>query len=647
MQVIDLETGQLKGGKEPEDPKVIDLDTGQLKSIKKPIADAPVIPVAEVAQPQLENAEPAQEGRRIPSLGTPQLDFGAGVAEAAAAVGSSVGLSVIAGLDGLYEGAKTILTGGSGEEALNKAVGAIESMQSKAYQPRTDAGDTGLQMVGQAAAAAQFAPSMFLGGLKYMTGSEAEDALEAAEEYRKDPAKYRGNAVFDSTGSVSAAVLAEVAPDAIGLVLGIRSPKAFKGYSTNKQARLIKEYIDSVGADNVPSTQQLIAPPKTGVTPTQILPKDISAAPISALERAELGQRVVTSTAAKEAVRQGFSQKRIDLFNTLGPLDKAKAREMLNVANRSRTSERYAAGNRTTDVVGDSLVSRYNFIKGKKNDAGKRINKVVRKLSNEPVNYDNAVNSLLDELTDFDVKVNYTDGGINFDFSNSVLSESPVASNLLSNSLKRISEQGGQNVRSGHMLKKYLDTELSKPSTTEGLPGNVNAILGNFRRRVNNSIKKEYKEYRKVNDQYADTKGVLDDLQKAVGKSIDLESNTSGKAAGQAFRRVLSNAQSRQMQIDTIAKMDNVAAKYGASFKDSVFDQIIVADELEKMFNLAPRTSLQGQVQSGVGQSIIDSTISPELMGQRAAANLFDKTANKVRGINDDAAIKAIGDLLK
>ena len=441
--------------------------------------------------------------------------------------------------------------------------------------------------------------------------------------------------------------MAEVAPDAIGLVLGIRSPKAFKGYSTNKQARLIRQYIDDVGADNVPSSQKLIAPPKSGNTPVQILPKDIPESPISPLQRAELGQRVVTSTAAKEAVRQGFSQKRIDLFNTLGPLDKAKAREMLNIANRSRTSERYAAGNRTTDVVGDSLVSRYNFIKGKKNDAGKRINKVVRKLSNEPVNYDNAVNSLLDELADFDVKINYSDGGINFDFSNSVLSESPVASNLLNNALKRISSEGGQNVRSGHMLKKYLDTELSKPSTTEGLPGNVNAILGNFRRRVNNSIKKEYKEYRKVNDQYADTKGVLDDLQKAVGKSIDLESNTSGKAAGQAFRRVLSNAQSRQIQIDTIAKMDNVAAKYGANFKDSVFDQIIVADELEKMFNLAPRTSLAGQTQSAVGQSIIDSAISPELMGQRAAASMFNKASNTVRGINDDAAIKAIGDLLK
>ena len=646
MQVIDLETGQLQGEKEPEEAKIIDLETGQLKSISKP---ADPIPAPANPQPEVEpvSIDPALEGSKMPSLGSLQLDIGAGIAEAATTVASGLGLSVLAGFDGFYEGAKTLFNGGSGDDALNSAVSAIESMQENIYQPRTDAGGLALQAVGKTAEAAQIAPSMLLGGLKYMTGSEAEDALGAAEDYRKDPARYRGDAVFDSTGSVTAAVMAEVAPDAIGMVLGIRSPKAFKGYSKNKQAKLIKDYVDKVGADDIPSSQKLIAPPKSGDTPIQILPKEISGSPITPLQRAELGQKVVTSRAAKEAVKQGFSQKRIDLFNTLGPLDKAKAREMLNIAKRSGTSERFAATNRTTDIVGDSLVSRYNFIKGKKNEAGKRINKVVRKLSNEPVNYDNAVNGLLDDLTDFDVKINYTDGGVNFDFSNSVLSESPVATNLLNNALKRISEKSGQNVRSGHMLKKYLDTELSKPSTSEGLPGNVNAILGNFRRRVNNSIKKEYKEYRKVNDQFADTKGVLDDLQKAVGKSIDLDSNTSGKAAGQAFRRVLSNAQSRQMQIDTIAKMDNVAAKYGAEFKDSVFDQIIVADELEKMFNLAPRKSLQGQIQSGVGQSIIDSAVSPELTGQRAAVKLFDKAANKARGINDKAAMKAIEDLLK
>jgi hypothetical protein len=601
----------------------------------------------QIPQPQPTIAEPVEQGSRIPSLGTPQANIGLGIAETAASVGSSIGLSVAAGFDGFYEGVKTLLGGGSGDDALNNAVTAIQTLQSKAYTPKSDAGNTGLEVLGKAGEAIEFSPSMLLGGLKFMTGSEAEDALDAAEDYRKDPAKYRGNAIFDLTGSPTAAVFAEVAPDAIGMVLGLKAPKAFKGYSTNKQAKLIKEYVDSVGADNVPSTQQLIAPPKSGVTPTQILPKDIAAAPISALERAQLGQRVVTSTAAKEAVRQGFSQKRIDLFNTLGPLDKPKAREMLNIANRSRTSERYAAANRTTDVVGNSLVSRYSFIKSKKNEAGKRINKVVRKLANEPVNYDGAINGLLDDLVDADVKVNYTDGGISFDFKNSTISESSPASKILNDALGRISTKAGYNVRSGHLLKKYLDEQTGTQSVKEGVSGNVQAILGNFRRRVNNSIKKAHPEYRKVNNQYADTKGVLDELQKAVGKSIDLESNTSGKAAGTAFKRVLSNAQSRQAQIDTIAKMDNIASKYGAEFKDSVLDQIIVADELEKMFNLAPRTSLQGQVQSGVGQSIIDSTISPELMGQRAAANLFDKASNKVRGINDEAAIKAIGDLLK
>jgi hypothetical protein len=644
MQVIDLETGNLQGDREPEEAKTIDLNTGQLMSAVKPVEPEPVIEDPQ-AQPTI--AEPVEQGSRIPSLGTPQANIGLGIAETAASVGSSIGLSVAAGFDGFYEGVKTLLGGGSGDDALNNAVTAIQTLQSKAYTPKSDAGNTGLEVLGKAGEAIEFSPSMLLGGLKFMTGSEAEDALDAAEDYRKDPAKYRGNAIFDLTGSPTAAVFAEVAPDAIGMVLGLKAPKAFKGYSTNKQAKLIKEYVDSVGADNVPSTQQLIAPPKSGVTPTQILPKDIAAAPISALERAQLGQRVVTSTAAKEAVRQGFSQKRIDLFNTLGPLDKPKARKMLDIANRSRTSERYAAANRTTDVVGDSLVSRYDFIKRKKNDAGKRINKVVRKLANEPVNYDNAVNSFIDDLADFDVKVNYSDGGINFDFSKSVIKESSPAYDVITGAIERIAKDGGQNVRSGHLLKKYIDEEVGTQATRDGLSGNVQAILGNLRRRVNNSIKKEYKEYRKVNNQYSDTKSVLDELQKAVGTSIDLESNTSGKAAGTAFRRVLSNAQSRQAQIDTIAKMDNIAAKYGGEFKDSVLDQIIVADELEKMFNLAPRTSLQGQVQSGVGQSIIDSTISPELMGQRAAANLFDKASNKVRGINDEAAIKAIGDLLK
>jgi hypothetical protein len=602
----------------------------------------------QISQAQPTIAEPVEQGSRIPSLGTPQANIGLGIAETAASVGSSIGLSVAAGLDGLYEGVKTLVGGGSGDDALNNAVTAIQNLQSKAYTPKSDAGNTGLEVLGKVGEAIEFSPSMLLGGLKFMTGSEAEDALDAAEDYRKDPAKYRGNAIFDLTGSPTAAVFAEVAPDAIGMVLGLKAPKAFKGYSTNKQAKLIKEYVDSVGADNVPSTQQLIAPPKTGVTPTQILPKDILAAPISAVERAQLGQRVVTSTAAKEAVRQGFSQKRIDLFNTLGPLDKPKARKMLDIANRSRTNLRYARDNRTTDIVGDSIVSRYNFIKTKKTDAGKRINKVVRKLANEPVNYDGAVNKFIDDLADFDVKVNYSNGGINFDFSNSVIKESSPAYDVITGAIERIAKDGGQNVRSGHLLKKYIDEEVGTTKTKEGLSGNVQAILGNFRRRVNNSIKKEYPEYRKVNNQYADTKGVLDELQKAVGTSIDLDSTIGNKAAGTAFRRILSNAAgSRQMQIDTITKMDNVAAKYGAEFKDSILDQVSVADELERMFNLAPQTSLQGQVQSGVGQSIIDSAISPELVGQRAAANLFDRANNKVRGINDEAAIKAIGDLLK
>jgi len=153
---------------------------------------------------------------------------------------------------------------------------------------------------------------MLLGAVKYMTGSEAEDALDAAEEYRDDPARYRGNAVFDATGSAEAAFMADFAPQAIATVLGVKSPKAFQHYSTSKKARLIKEYVDDVAKNEVPPTQRLVAPVEGTKTTTQVLPEQVIAeTALTPIQRAEMGQRVVNNAAAKEAVRQGFSEKRV------------------------------------------------------------------------------------------------------------------------------------------------------------------------------------------------------------------------------------------------------------------------------------------------------------------------------------------------
>jgi len=66
----------------------------------------------------------------IPSTGTPQTDIGLGIAETAATVGSGIATSIIGGFDGLYEGAKTILSGGTGQEALDNAVKAAKSRQA-------------------------------------------------------------------------------------------------------------------------------------------------------------------------------------------------------------------------------------------------------------------------------------------------------------------------------------------------------------------------------------------------------------------------------------------------------------------------------------------------------------------------------------
>lgn len=609
-----------------------------------------------VAQPAVEQPKPqgesmAQQGNQplaaTKSALTPEQALGVGAAETAATMGSGLLASAAGGLGGLYQGAKTLLSGGSIDEAMLNANNELSRIQQEyTYKPKTQEGMQGLGFVGDAAEYAQTMPSIMVGALSYMTGSEAEDALENAEDYRSDPAKFRGNAVFELTGSPEAAFVADFAPQALGMMLGMKSPNAIKNMNQQQKAAAIQKYLDDAASGNLSPTQRLVAPNKSAPGTTQLLPQTENTMTVPAIDRAAMGQRVVESKAAKEAIRQGFSEKRVALFNTLKPVDKTKAQRMLKIADRARKDERFAAANRTTDVVGDSLVDRYRFIEAKRKQAGRNLNRVVRDNANKEVNYDSAINRFIKDLEEFDVKVDTTDG-LMFDFSNSALKESPEAMKLIRNSVNRIASEGGQNLKSGHMLKKYLETELGKTNTKQALSTNAANVIDGLRARVNKAMKDAAPEYKAVNNQYADTKGIIDELQKAVGKTIDLKSPNSRAAVGTAFRRVLSNAQSRQAQMDTIAKIDAVANKYGAKFKDDILDQIVVADELEKMFNLQPRTSLANQAGRGQGQAIIEGALSPEQAAIRASGNLFDKGINKVRGVNEDAAVKAIEDLLK
>ena len=93
--------------------------------------------------------------------------------------------------------------------------------------------------------------------------------------------------------------------------------------------------------------------------------------------------------------------------------------------------------------------------------------------------------------------------------------------------------------------------------------------------------------------------------------------------------------------------MDKVSGKYGATFNDSIYNQMIVASKLEDAFNLAPANSFQGQVKSGVGGGILDMTADPSMAAARAGAGFIDRLLSKSKSNSEQAAIEAIEKMLK
>jgi hypothetical protein len=94
--------------------------------------------------------------------------------------------------------------------------------------------------------------------------------------------------------------------------------------------------------------------------------------------------------------------------------------------------------------------------------------------------------------------------------------------------------------------------------------------------------------------------------------------------------------------MDALELLDQVAKKHGMKINDSVINQVIMANEIDRMFGATADTSLKGimqQVERGVDIARSDALT--------AALTIAKEGANRFRGINEANALKAIEELLR
>lgn len=471
-------------------------------------------------------------------------------------------------------------------------------------------------------------------GLQAVSGASAGAAGQTAKEMGAGPvgqlAAAVGGGLLPAVPQIAKAVTQATAKAVAPTGAGIRTQVE----PTFKEA--VQSIKATVGEKISPENQRIIKS-QLAQTPDAV---DLVNVRLS-------GTQVVPDNEAVSAIKQGWKDGAVASIKAASEKDRSAMTKMLNIFKMGEKSEKFRAMNRPADILGDTVQARVDFLTDANKKAGTAIDRIAQtRLRGQAVNYDPAINSFLDDLSSIGVKVELDENGV----AKAVLQGSDIqgdkaAQRTLNAVLERLSATNAPDAYGVHTAKRFIDTQVNygKKNLANPLTAQAERILKNLRRNLNQSLGETFPDYRAANEKYADTITALDDLQRAAGTQIDLESPNANKALGTAMRKLTSNYGTRANLIDSLDQANQVASKYGMKLEDDVVNQLIFANELDRMFGAAAQTSLKGQVAEAM-QTGLD--IARGNAAQRAFDLLAEKAQN-LRGVNKENAIKAMEEILK
>ena len=359
-----------------------------------------------------------------------------------------------------------------------------------------------------------------------------------------------------------------------------------------------------------------------------------------------VNDQVRPDPAADKALKQGWKEGAVASIKAASDEDRRRMRQMLNIYKTGKKSERFRVKNRPADIIGKSLDDRVKFINATRRQAGADLERVAEEqLRGSQVNYSPAVNKLIDDLNQIGVKIEMDESGVaRANLRDSDIQGDVKAQRILNNVLKRISDVSAPDAYGVHKAKQFIDTQVSygKQPQANPLSGTAERIVKDFRANLNNALGEKFPDYREVNTRYSETKNALTDLQKAVGTRLDFDSPNAPAQFGTASRKILSNYASRANMLDALDQVEGTARKYGMKFNDDILNQLIFVNELDRMFGAPADMTFKGQISQAL-QTGVD--VARGNVAQRAFDLLSDKF-EKMRGVNEENAIKSMEDIL-
>ena len=608
-------------------------------------------------------------------------DFmGASVIEPVMAVGSGAARSITGGLAGTLQALNPFAEDGEGART-------VKEFTEGSFTPETEAGKQGLETLGALVQGGidivNFPISGLAGLTELISGQGLEQATATIKSIQdKGVSTTAGQRVFEETGSPLAATIAEVAPQAALDIIGLKGANRVVEQASTQVPRAlsaIEDVVTPLSKEAIKSTKELPKAIFNFQTPTkQRIGKLIESGSTDA-ETARFtassppkptsklgkfldsgGPKVKADKVAVGAINQGFDEGVIAAIKGADPIDKTKMLEMVEVMENAKKNAKFAATNRPSDVAGNTLIQRYKSVVSANKEAGKDLDGVAKSLKGQPVDFDPAVNSFLDDLDSMGVTL---DDKLKPIFKGSDIEggspEARTAQSIIKTTIDRMSDTKVPDAFDLHRLKRFIDSQVTFGKTKSGLPGGSERILKSLRKNLDDILDENFAEYNRVNTTFSETIGAIDSLQDVAGRKLNLSGANAEKATGTLLRRLMSNAQSRVALLDSVNQIEGVALKFGGGNlpkiegqvikglegKSDLMTQILFVDELDRVFGPVARTSFQGQIDQALKQGVNAATTKQGAID--LAISGAAKVAEKARGINQEGAFKSIKELLK
>lgn len=409
----------------------------------------------------------------------------------------------------------------------------------------------------------------------------------------------------------------------------------------------VKQELGLMSPANYPKQLETIKKIKEGSTENELAPYRIEPKrkPVDGMDLRPSDYKLVPDDAAKKAIDQEWEAGTVQSVKNFDPKTAEVAARMLDVAMRGTKDDTIKAENRPLAEMGEEFARQVYQVKRAKKQAGEAINQAAASLKGERVDVTPAVDKFIGELEQgIGIKLIPSKNGIKVDFRGSDLegksAEFRSAQSVIENLVTRMYDTKTPSAYDVHRLKQFIDSQASYGSTLGGMKGNADRIVKGLRHDLDTILDENFESYKAANQDYAQTKTALDNVQDLVGNKIDLDADYSPQVLGRISRRILSNAQSAERVKEALINIDDVAMQYGSESAGKLTSLVKFADTLDKQFGVAADTSLAGEVAKGTAQAARNRSLTD------MAVNVGGAAYQKMKGINAENKYKTMNDLL-